>query len=568
MFLARLYGLSWIIFALCVVLGGTLLVAVPTFPDAVTTRVAVGSRGIAAAALVVVTAALAKHLTVRLGGRYLRWRASARRIDIERTLPGAVRYLRVLSTGNDDLRGMLARVARNRTAYGHTAVAFGTALDRTALTGSLDAGLRSVARDTPSKDTLAPFLLKLREHATQGDRELSSYLQMESQMLSGQRARFRERRRAFLELLSELFVVLLVLPALLVIVVSVLSVLSTGLDRPVATPAGHVPLRAVVMYASAGIVLVVGAVTAATIHTLRPPGGRQSYDRPQGLGRTLSTALSNPASATVIFVPIGLVAAVGLWQIGVEAMNVAVLSYASWAIPVGLVAVRRARIDDAKDRHIEDFVHAISGHVSLGRPFPDAVTRVAREVNLGPLDEDVADLAFNAGLTSREGGVRTAALEQFVERVGTPLAEQTVGLVAGALEAGSDTDDVFEALQTEVGRLYHEQRALQSSMHAYVTVAWTTALLIVAITIAVDTYVLEGFTQLAAVADSGAAIAFDADGVDTDAMGGRFYVIAQATMLACGWFAGVASRGFYGALLHSGALVTIAAVLFAGVGLA
>jgi hypothetical protein len=38
-------------------------------------------------------------------------------------------------------------------------------------------------------------------------------------------------------------------------------------------------------------------------------------------------------------------------------------------------------------------------------------------------------------------------------------------------------------------------------------------------------------------------------------------------MLACGWFAGTASRGRYTALLHSGALVLVAYFVFAGVGM-
>ena len=47
----------------------------------------------------------------------------------------------------------------------------------------------------------------------------------------------------------------------------------------------------------------------------------------------------------------------------------------------------------------------------------------------------------------------------------------------------------------------------------------------------------------------------------------RVYVVTQATMLAAGWFAGVASRGQYEALLHSGCLVAVCHVVFVGVGL-
>jgi hypothetical protein len=38
-------------------------------------------------------------------------------------------------------------------------------------------------------------------------------------------------------------------------------------------------------------------------------------------------------------------------------------------------------------------------------------------------------------------------------------------------------------------------------------------------------------------------------------------------MLACGWFAGMASRGRYEALLHSAGLVGLGYVVFAGAGL-
>jgi len=96
------------------------------------------------------------------------------------------------------------------------------------------------------------------------------------------------------------------------------------------------------------------------------------------------------------------------------------------------------------------------------------------------LDSDVADLAANLRLTTPHAGIdtnlRTAALDRFVTRVGTPLAEQTVGLVTGALDAGSDTGVVFETLQAEIGRLYHDKQTLRSGMMVYVAVGWTTAL--------------------------------------------------------------------------------------------
>jgi len=102
-------------------------------------------------------------------------------------------------------------------------------------------------------------------------------------------------------------------------------------------------------------------------------------------------------------------------------------------------------------------------------------------------------------------------------------------------------------------------------MLVYVAVGWTTALLIVGITVAANQYVLDGFAQLSTVGD--AAVALDPGAVDPARDRYRFYLVTQATMLACGWFAGAANRGRYDALLHSAALVAVAYLVFAGVGM-
>jgi flagellar protein FlaJ len=146
------------------------------------------------------------------------------------------------------------------------------------------------------------------------------------------------------------------------------------------------------------------------------------------------------------------------------------------------------------------------------------------------------------------------------------MAKQTIGLVIGALDSGSDTGTVFETLQSEVGRLYHQKRALRSGMLVYVAVGWTTALLVVGITVATGAHVFDGFAQLSSMSDL-SGVAIDPQAVDLERDRYRIYVTTQATMLASGWFAGVASRGRYEALLHSGALVAVCHAVFAGAGL-
>jgi len=577
-YLARVYGLSWAV---------ALAVTLPT----VAVAVAVGERlpipavgdvlplarfGLPAPSTTVVMAAaglavggLAKAATVRLGGGYLRWLANARRNDIERTLPGAVRYLHVLSSGSDGHRSMLRKVA-DTDPYGETAVSIRTVLNTASLTGSLHEGLRRIARDTPSRELLAPFLLKFSEHAQQGEAELANYLRMESRMLAHRQDRARQRAAGLLELLSEVFMVLLVLPTLLVIVLTVLAIISPSLSEPIPTPLGTTSARAVVVYASALFVLGLGVGASIVVGGLRPPGQTVEYDRPSGALATLASATHNPASAAVVGVLPALAAVAALDAVGYPVADVGLLGYAAYALPVGVVGIRRARLDDAKDREIKDFVHAVSGHVNLGRPFPRAVELVARDVDFGPLDPDVADLALNLSFTTPETGVdenvRTAALERFVETVGTPLAEQTVGLVTGALDSGSDAGTVFDTLQTEIGRLYHEKRELRANLLAYVAVGWTTALLVVGIAVAVGLHVFDGFEQLASIRGTSGYV-IEGSAIDLERDRYRLYVVTQSTMLASGWFAGTASRGRYEALLHSGALVVVCHAVFVGVGM-
>ncbi|MFC7075624.1 type II secretion system F family protein [Haloarcula halophila] len=583
LYVARLYALSWI---LCLASGAVAASAVALLPpatvDAVTTagsnslpvldRVQLPAvpRGVAAAGVGLVVGTLARWVVFRLGGRYLAWVATARRADIESTLPGAVRYLRVLAAGAQDQRAMLRAVAQ-QDAYGETAVAFRRALNRAALTGSLDEGLERVASETPSRDLLAPFLLKFREHANQSAEALEGYLEMEGRLLSHQQSRRHERATGYLELLAELFVVLLILPALVVLIVTVMSVLAPGLSRAVSTPVGSVSTQTVVVAGSAVFVLAAGALSAAVVVTLRPHNAAApSYSRPENLVSILATAPSNPASATAVCLPIGGPIAAGLWALGYGPLNVAILTYAAVGLPIGVVSIRRARRDDAKDREIQDFVHAVAGHVALGRPFPDAVKRVAQDIQLGALADDVRALAFTLDLGDSPADAsadrRAAALDQFVDRVGTPLAEQTVGLVVGALDAGSDAEEIFETLQTEIGKLYHQRKALRSALLVYVAVGWTTALLVVCITVAVNVYVLDRFAQLSAVT-GGQSIALNPRAIDPASARRRFYLVTQATMVSCGWFAGTASRGVYEALLHSSLLVVLGYVVYAGVGL-
>lgn len=572
-YLARVYALAWTV-GLCaggavVALGATLDPALlDSLGEAAFAVVpgdgsgSVSPRPLLAACGLFAAGSL-RLAVIGLGGVYLRFRSNARRAAIERSLPGAVRYLRALADGSEGRRAMLRRTA-DRDAYGETAEALDRVLETAALTGSLDTGLRNVARETPSRELLSPFLLRFREHATQGSASLRRYLRAESRMLSHRQSRARERADGYRRLLAKLFVASVASPALFVVAVAAASVLSAGPWRAALAPGGAT-VRATLLYACLGSVLAVGAAATASVARLRPRTQGRTYERPPG-PETLSTALSNPASAAFVFAFPAVAAGWCLWIVGEPPANVALLGYAAHALPVGVVAIRRGRLDDRKDREMRDFVHAVAGYVGLGQPFGSAVETVSGEVSFDALQGDIDDLAFRLGLTTGTGDAdaRREALDRFVARVGTPLATQTVGLVTGALTVGSDAGTTFETLQTEIGSLYDRRAAFRSRMLLYAAIGWATALFVIGLVVAADAYALAWLARFSTTPDAGAAIASGAFGAASD--GPRLYVLTQATAFACGWFSGVASRGRYAALFHSGALVVICYAVFAAFG--
>ena len=574
-FLSRLYGLSWGLFLVGTVSGATLVthfpVSVGGMLPASTTAIPFVDAGLAARAISpgigVLAGLLAKWATVRAGGRLLTARARRRRDRIERTLPRTVRYMHVLASGTTDARTLFSRVADRERAFGETARSFQAVLGTATVTGSLDGAIGIVARDTPSRRVLAPFLLTLRARARDGPSALTRFLHLESRTLARRDAQRSGIAKQYLGLVVRLFVGLLVVPAVTVIGLAV----ATGFGRSTRIPATDIALwirsHLLLSPVSAMGILLLGGLASALVYSLRPPEFRWArYQRSASVRDIVRTAHRNPANALVVLVPTALVTAGVALQQNTNVVAVVTLGYVLIAVPSGLVDWHRASLDAAKDRYLPDFLHAIARQVHLGRSFTEAVDHVARDERLGPLDHDVADLAFDLHVARNDRPVRAGALDRFVDRVGTPLAERTVGMIAGALEAGTQTAAAFEALQSEAGRLYHEERAVRDEVPVFLAVGWIGSLLVIGIVIAVNV------AAIGTTVPGGPVASTLGMGDATGTLGSNpgtptFYLLTQATMLASGWFAGVAGRGIYEGLLHSGALVLVAFVAFVGTGL-
>lgn len=568
-FLGRLYAVSWVIAVVAASATFLLAKSEPAVLRPIVSALTAVPGGTTLGAHlvpigVVVGGVVTKHATVRLGERYLATRVRRRRERLERTLPRAARFMHVLATDQVDERTLLESVADREHVFGETARTLKRVVGTATVTGSVDTALRLVARDSPSRRTLAPFLLTFRARAREGPDALSTFLRRESRMLARRDAMRSGAAKRHLGLVVQVFLAILIVPALLVAVVAIgAGIGDLGAVRPVEF-ASAIHARSLATPFGAGIVLLLGVVTTTFVYTVRPGELRWSrYRRSDDRRTVIATATTNPTNALYLLAPIPPFVTVGAVAVGIDPVTATVLGIATVGVPVGLVDWRRARLDAAKDRYLPEFIHEVGHQVHLGRSFTEAVEHVAHDARLGPLDGDVADLAFDLRVAAGDRPVRGAALDRFVERVGTPLADRTVGMIAGALDAGSQAALAHEALQSEAGRLYHEEQAVRDRLPVVVAVGWIASMLVVALVIAIDVAAL-GSTVTVNGARASETIVIP--GLGTAALP-PFYLLTQAIMLTSGWFTGVAGRGAYEGLLHSSALGVMAALSFAAVGL-
>ena len=476
-------------------------------------------------------------------------RAEMHRREVARTLPGAVDHLQVLASGAESPRAMFTRLV-DVDVHGGTGAEFRRVLTIATLSGRLDEGIMTVARLTAAQESLRPFLVNLRAHLAQGPEALRGFLALEARLLRHQQAAHRRQTMGMLELIAELVMVLLVVPALVVVIVTMLGPIVPVSSQVVPTPVGGRPLGELIVYLAGGFVLAVGGVAGQMVATLRPQEHVTSVKRPEGAMATVAAAGSNPAAMSVVAAVPTLLVTAGLGVLDGRLGLALVVGFTIWATTVGMVGWRQAREDDAKDEHLRELVHAVAGYVELGIPFGDAVERIAQETDLGPLRQDVAHLAFALRLRDRhpdhEGPTQEVALDRFAHRVGTPLAARTVGVIASALAAGAHPRLIFERLQTQVAELYRTKQSMRAEMQVYAAVGWTTALLVVGISVAATTQL---FDQLSMVSAMG--------GQSIAGAGYRVMLTTVATAIAAGWFAGMAIRDRYAGLLHAGVLSMI-----------
>ncbi|MFB6114633.1 MAG: hypothetical protein ABEJ58_11095 [Halodesulfurarchaeum sp.] len=497
---------------------------------------------------------------------FLRSVARRRRIGIERTLPGAVRYLHVVAAGTVDPSGMFEAVAAKTEIHGECARSFERIIAVAEVRESIDDAIRHVASETPAQDSLAPFLLSFLARKRSGPDALRDFLASESRLLAIQDEQAHLRERRYRSIVIELFLLILVLPLL-----GVVAVIGVSIAIP------HFGLQAVTvpewaagtdrLFLVGGVlVLFFGLLSSLFAYRLRPIGLRWAAPAPSSRPiDVLRHAWLNPANTVRVLAPLGLGSVAIMVVSGIEMGIGLLLAYGVVAVLVGLVDVRRDRLRRSMDRRLPAFVDAVSRTLDRGIPFAGAVHRVARRQDFGTLQGPISKLAFDLRTATADGPVRIRALERFIGRIGTPFAGRTVGLAVGALEAGSDARTAFRALQVETGRLAHGEHARHARRPTVVLVGWTGALFVVSMVGILNLLAVETLGPIGGVTVAG--VHLEPTLPVASRVNPRVYYLTQVVMLVSGWFAGFTGRGRYEALLHSGGLSLLSTGVFLAFGL-
>ncbi len=170
----------------------------------------------------------------------------------------------------------------------------GSRLPARAQSRYLTGGPTPVSSGSPARRLRGPAAPSAIRDPNAGVEALEGYLEMEGRLLSHEQSRQHERATGYLELLAELFVVLLVLPALVVLIVTVIGVLAPGLADPVAIAAGRDDRPSPRDFGSAALVTAPGCwrlVVARSARGTRPPRATACRTAPSRYSRRFRRTL-------------------------------------------------------------------------------------------------------------------------------------------------------------------------------------------------------------------------------------------------------------------------------------
>ncbi|MFW6018427.1 MAG: type II secretion system F family protein [Halapricum sp.] len=573
----------------------------------------------AGAALAAVFAATAGLATWYLRYHYPRMVVSARRRNIDVTLPHAIVFMYALSRGGMDLLEAFGVLADAEETYGEIANEAEMIVREVEFFGNdMYTALRNVRNLTPSEN-FERFLDDLLGVLDSGG-DVTVFFEDEAESYLEQA---RDEQQSFLEvlaLLSEFFVVLFVAAPLFVIVILVVMsllgaqtlteltllvyvmlplamvgflVLLDTLSEPYVQPdvhfdetddeveSGFALLWAVVRDALPTVEPRPSAVTAMPAELTSRQGSYLAHRRRQALRTRLADPFAafraRPVWTVVVTLPLAVLVGAVLVAVGVatptwDAMLEQPVPTTTWlfVLPLLVVLVPLSAFHERKRRREQHFATRFPDTLSvlasanrMGVPIDDALGLASRWSS-GPLSEEMTklrnDLRWNYDTQS--------ALRAFADRVGVAQLSRTMALIAEGIRSSTDVAAVLSIAARDTKERFKLDRERRQELSPYIAVVVIGFLVFLLVVALLDTAYLAPIAEAQAESTepttTDSRLPLSMTSVPVEAYKALFLHAAVVQALGSGVLAGkLADNDAFSGLKYSILLLVVAIATFA-----
>lgn len=450
--------------------------------------------------------------------------ANERKRSVDKKLPQSVLFLYALTKGGLDIGRAMQELGESDETYGEMANVF-TDITRRAKysNGDLRESLIKETKNTNHED-LEDFLYGLVSAMDTGSNTVR-YLELQTEEFLEQKREEQESYFSFLDILSEMFVILFVVAPIFILIIQLVSAMTGGFSRPITqlVPYIFVPAGGFVISA---LLYVIGTSTSGEVGIRLPESMHQKRYRSETgeslreedtfvdkfVDNVFNNISENPYysllfTMPIIFVYYSIMVQLNVIPLNIEGITENMLQVTIYGYYIPLVIIigpwtylyeiyrrKKERINRQLPVLLENVKEANRRGLTLQESFEAASTTDSTE-----LYQKLSDAINKSSITAN----LNRALIEFSNELRVPRVSEAISLLTKANRVSADVSQAVETIATDFNELYKIQRTRKQKAREYVVVVFVSilisALLIISLDIVFFTFITE---QTAAAAQN------------------------------------------------------------------
>lgn len=450
--------------------------------------------------------------------------ANERKRSVDKKLPQSVLFLYALTKGGLDIGRAMQELGRSEDTYGEMANVF-TDITRRAKysNGDLRESLIKETKNTNHED-LEDFLYGLVSAMDTGS-DTVRYLELQTEEFLEQKRDEQESYFSFLDILSEMFVILFVVAPIFILIIQLVSAMTGGFSRPLTqlVPYLFVPAGGFVISA---LLYIIGSSRSGEVGIRLPDSMHQKrYKTEKGvtlreedsfydkiIDNLFNNIAENPYYSLIFTMPIifiyySIMIQLNVIPLNIESITNNMLQVTIYGYYIPLVIIigpwtylyeihrrKKERVNRQLPVLLENVKEANRRGLTLQESFEAASTTDSTE-----LYQKLSDAINKSSITAN----LNRALIEFSNDLRIPRLSEAISLLTKANRVSADVSQAVETIADDFNELYKIQRTRQQKAREYVVVVFVSilisALLIISLDIVFFTFITE---QTAAAAQN------------------------------------------------------------------